>query len=60
MSNLNKNEYQHEINMLVDVFYGKILLDLKLSKFFKDVNLKELKKHQILFISSIIGSDNYL
>lgn len=42
----------------VDEFYRRLTADDQVSHYFKDVSLSDLKRHQVLMITTILGGPN--
>ena len=47
------------IEQMIDYFYAQVLLDPELKPYFKDIDMKRLRSHQVQFISAIAGGPAY-
>ena len=41
-----------------DVFYNKVLTDARINRFFKDIDMKDQRRKQILFLTFAFGGPN--
>lgn len=47
------------VKMVVDDFYTRVLQDRALARFFSDVDLPRLKRHQALMVSRLLGGPDH-
>ncbi|MGB0719617.1 MAG: group I truncated hemoglobin [Bdellovibrionales bacterium] len=46
---------QDTVNKAVDLFYKKNIMDPRIRHYFLEIDLKNLKSHQVLFLSYVFG-----
>jgi hemoglobin len=46
------------VQAAVDVFYKKVLADARINKFFKDIDMNNQRRKQILFLTYAFGGPN--
>lgn len=46
------------VNAAVEVFYKKVLADQRISKFFENIDMKDQRRKQILFLTYAFGGPN--
>jgi len=42
----------------VDIFYNKVLADQRINQFFKDIDMKDQRRKQVLFLTYAFGGPN--
>ena len=58
-SYLDKIGGRPALEAVVDTFYAKILLDMDLQPYFEGIEMKKLRRHQVDFISYLLGGTAY-
>jgi hemoglobin len=46
------------VQAAVDIFYNKVLADARINKFFKDIDMNDQRRKQILFLTYAFGGPN--
>lgn len=46
------------VNAAVDIFYNKVLADQRINKFFENIDMKDQRRKQVLFLTYAFGGPN--